>query len=280
MASSEIARIKARAKSRKKINDVYEDSLRAYVVHYSCQSFYDNPSGTSKRVTSVAVRNLQSAQTKSWSIHQSAELVGELHSITDNLDRHEMRMLEGYFGFLEAHRDATFIHWNMRDENYGFAALEHRFRVLGGQPFELLDDRKLDLAREVVSLYGLGYVPHESPTGKKGRLMVLVEKNHMADIGALQGQEEAEAFERGEYLKLHQSTLRKVDILHNIFDRVHAKTLKTDASFADKYGIHPVAIAEVVKNHWLTTVLLLLAAICGAVVKYSNFFSWLWPSHK
>jgi hypothetical protein len=47
-------------------------------------------------------------------------------------------MLDGYFAFVEAHRDSTFIHWNMRDENYGFAALEHRYRVLGGVRLTIL----------------------------------------------------------------------------------------------------------------------------------------------
>lgn len=39
----------------------------------------------------------------------------------------------------------NFLHWNMRDINYGFAAIEHRFSVLGGKPFILADNRKYGL---------------------------------------------------------------------------------------------------------------------------------------
>ncbi|MBC1300093.1 hypothetical protein GNF11_35475 [Nostoc sp. UCD122] len=46
------------------------------VIHYSCESFYDRPDGSSPRITSIAVRNLESGQTTSFSIHQVAERKG------------------------------------------------------------------------------------------------------------------------------------------------------------------------------------------------------------
>ena len=277
MSSSEISRIKERSKSRKQINEIYDNSIRTYLIHYSCESFYENSTGGSTRVTSIAIRNLKSAQTKSWSIHKSAELNGQLDSIQQNIDDLEKSMLDGYFTFLEAHRDHTFIHWNMRDENYGFAALEHRYRVLGGTPFELNDDKKVDLARELVTLYGRKYAPHTSPKGRKGRLMSIVEMNNIADIDALPGAEEADAFIKGEYLKLHQSTLRKMDILANIFDRIHDKSIKTNATFMDTYGIHPIAILELAKNNPLVTGLIFLSSIGIAIINYSKIFAWIKP---
>lgn len=275
MSSSELSRIKERSKSRKQINEIYDNSIRTYLIHYSCESFYENSTGGSTRVTSIAIRNLKSAQTKSWSIHKSAELNGQLDSIQQNIDDLEKSMLDGYFAFLEAHRDHTFIHWNMRDENYGFAALEHRYRVLGGTPFELNDDKKVDLARELVTLYGRKYAPHTSPKGRKGRLMSIVEMNNIADIDALPGAEEADAFIKGEYLKLHQSTLRKMDILANIFDRVHDKSIKTNATFMDTYGIHPIAILELAKNNPLVTGLIFLPSTGIAIINYSKIFIWV-----
>lgn len=76
MASSELLRVRRRSQSKKDVNKAYENALRNYIVHYSCESFYDNTSGQSRRVTSIAVRNLDSAQTQSWSLHSSAELLG------------------------------------------------------------------------------------------------------------------------------------------------------------------------------------------------------------
>jgi hypothetical protein len=36
-----------------------------------------------------------------------------------------------------------YLHWNMRDINYGFAAIEHRHRVLDGSPVIVEMTRRL-----------------------------------------------------------------------------------------------------------------------------------------
>jgi L-rhamnose mutarotase len=271
MASSEIVRIQQRKMNRRSIDKAYENSFQSYLIHYSCESFYDNISGQSRRVTSIAVRNLSSAQTHSWSIHKSAELLEMLDVMNENLDKLEKHMLKDYFTFLENHASYLFIHWNMRDEAYGFQAIEHRYRVLKGKPYILQDDRKLDLARVLVALYGRNYAPHESASGRRGRLMSLIEMNNIADTDALQGEEEAQAFKNGKYLELHRSTLRKVDAFANIIDRVHAGSLKTDAGFMDRYGIHPVAIIDAAKNHPLIAGLTLIGTIASATYSISKW---------
>jgi hypothetical protein len=310
MSSSEISRIRERSKNRKKLNEIYDDSINAYLIHYSCESFYAAPGqpavGGSTRVTSIAVRNLKSGQTKSWSIHKSAELKGQLANLaailpaavpttgqvaaseaapvtgipaeilSATLDPLERDMLDGYFSFLATHTESTFIHWNMRDDNYGFSALEHRYKVLGGTPTVLLDQRKFDLARELVTLYGLKYAPHTAPSGRKGRLMSIIEMNHITNVDALQGAEEAAAFVNGEYVKLHRSTLRKVDVLASVFDRTHDKNLKTNASFTDKYGIHPVAIIELAKNNPFVSMFIFISTVGVALLNYEKILKhWL-----
>lgn len=69
--SSAMERLKNRKKNRKYIEDIYLDKSNTYVIHYSCQSFYDNTK--SVRVTSIGVRNLESAQTHYWSIWHASE---------------------------------------------------------------------------------------------------------------------------------------------------------------------------------------------------------------
>lgn len=90
---SELDKIKDRKKSRALIEDLYQESNRVYVIHYSCESFYENATGESKRVTSIAIRNLKSGQTKSWSIHKEAELNKKLDRIQSELDKFEKSML-------------------------------------------------------------------------------------------------------------------------------------------------------------------------------------------
>jgi hypothetical protein len=72
------------------------------VIHYSCESFYDRPSGASPRITSIAVRRLGSGQTTSFSIHQVAERHGhDLEKIDPSYDTFERQMLEEYFSFVD-----------------------------------------------------------------------------------------------------------------------------------------------------------------------------------
>jgi hypothetical protein len=129
-----------------------------WIVHYSCESFYDRADGSSPGVTSIAVRNVASAQTESFSIHQIAERKQvSFAQIIEKYDELEKIMLREYFEFLKRNSGLSFIHWNMRNSQYGFSAIEHRMRVLGGNPFVLDSDRKFDLPRILTEIYGHKY---------------------------------------------------------------------------------------------------------------------------
>src|SRR5207248_264499 len=108
-----------------------------------------------------------------FSIHQIAEErhvpLNAIHERYDELEKH---MLDRFFEFLRVRLHMNWIHWNMRDVNYGFAAIEHRYRVLGGVPIQIAEDRKFDLARALVDLYGVRYIGHP-------RLENLIKKNKM-----------------------------------------------------------------------------------------------------
>ncbi|MDM9555974.1 MULTISPECIES: hypothetical protein [Pseudomonas] len=275
VVGSEIDRVKDRSASRQLVEKLFQDAHRVFVVHYSCESFYENATGASLRVTSIAIRNLKSAQTKSWSLHATAELLGMLESMPTNLDNIEKRMLDGYFEFLRTHADCQFLHWNMRDNNYGFYAVEHRHRALGGNPYELQDANKHDLARILVSLYGHRYAPHSDSAGRRGRIMGLAELNNITDKDALTGEQEAAAYVAGDFLTMHRSTLRKLDMFANFFDRAHQKTLKTTSTWMDRVGVHPVAVIEWAKSHPLITGLLLLGSVLGAVTSFGKFWTWV-----
>jgi hypothetical protein len=69
------------------------------------------------------------------------------------------------------------------------------------------------------------------------------------------GVEEASA------LKLHRSTLRKVDILANIFGRTLDKNCVTQSSSWEARAISPQTIAEMMAEHWRWTVVAIISAI-------------------
>lgn len=156
----------------------------------------------------------------------------------------------------------------MRDGNYGFSAIEHRFQVLGGDPYVVPDDKKFDIARALVALFGRQYTPH----GEFGRFHALIELNSMTDKSALTGKQEADAFEAGEYIKLHQSTLRKVDCMSNIVERAIDGSLITNATWKDKYGAHPKALVEYVREHWLWSIIVMMAVGTGLAGRIIGWF--------
>jgi len=171
----------------------------------------------------------------------------------------EKEMLDEFGQFLQRNFHCAWVHWNMRDINYGFQAIEHRDRVLGGTPPQRLpEERKFDLARALISIYGVGYAGHP-------RLETIVKLNKITDKSFLVGKDEAAAFDSGEFVKLHQSTLRKVDILANLFGRTLDGSLKTNASWWEARGIHPQAIAEFLSEHWAWTLLAALGSIASIV---------------
>ena len=260
--SKELMKFKNRKKAEKVIEDVYADIAHALIVHYSCESFYDITDGRTPRITSIAIRNLNNGQTESFSIHKTAEIKHiALSDIATHYDLLEKEMLTEYFDYISRHSGFTFIHWNMRDINYGFAAIEHRYKVLGGNPESIPDNKKLDLPRTLISLYGKNYIGH----GDHGRFLTLLEYNNITTKDALNGEEEALAFSKMEYIKLHQSTLRKVDCMANIYLQTVDGTLKTEARWIDRYGIHPKIIIELIKEHWVYGLVSFGLAIFGII---------------
>lgn len=265
----QLTKFRRRRAARKAFEELDRRRDMYIVLHYSCESFYDIKDGRTPRVTSIAARNFSTGQTSSFSIHKSAEQLGVLLTeITRRYDELEKHMLDEFFDFIKSRHGYSFIHWNMRDINYGFQAIEHRYKVLGGEPFTVDDSRKFDLARELINQYGPGYAPH----GENGRLHSLMDLNHITTLDALTGKQEAEAFDAGEYVTLHRSTLRKVDVMSNILERVLDGSIKTNASWQEKTGYHPAVLVELIKEHWIVGILATIIVLIGLVASLKELF--------
>lgn len=237
------ARLKKRKSAMNIVNEFTNNPSNYLIVHYSCESFYNIKNGRTPRVTSIAVRYLKTGQTKTFSIHKIAEKKNLIDEIELHYDTLEKEMLKEYFNFVKQHQNYTWIHWNMRDINYGFQAIENRYEVLGGKSINIDDNMKIDLARLMVDLYGLSYMDHP-------RLDRLIDKNHITKKDYLNGAEEALCFDNKEFVKLHQSTLRKVDILNTIIEKLSNSNLKTNAKWKEIYGVNPQGIHEMIKDCW------------------------------
>ncbi len=257
------ARLRKVKKSKSSFSTLFKSKQHCYFIHYSCQSFMTD-GNASHRITSIAIRHVESAQTESFSIFQFAEKLSiATEDIIERYEEIEKVMLDAYFKFLNEHKQYNFIHWNMRDINYGFKALEHRGEILGCNTFKLEDNKKFDLSRLLKLRFSKKYIGHP-------RLKKLVDLNEITTLNFLTGEEEAKAYEDREFLKLHQSTLRKVDIMENILSRVEDNDLKVESSIADIYGLSLAGIAKAIKEHPIYVIIILLISILSAIKKFTT----------
>jgi len=135
-------------------------------------------------------------------------------------------------------------------------------------PFKVSDDRKLDFAIALIDIYSKAYSGH----GEYGRFYNLIKINEITSRAMLNGKQEADAFEDEHFIELHQSTLRKVNCLSDILYKTLDKSLITEATFKDIYGIYPKAIVEYIKEHWLWSLLVMIAIIFGFSLNLNGLF--------
>src|SRR5450759_3305619 len=87
------------------VDSLFNDAANSWIIHYSCESFYDRPEGRSSRITSIAVRKLDTAQTLSFSIHQIAEErkipFADIEAHYDSLER---EMLDRFYAHVGHHQ--------------------------------------------------------------------------------------------------------------------------------------------------------------------------------
>ena len=241
-------RLVERAEGLDLLKEILKDKNKSVIIHYSCESFVTSH-GRTPRITSICMRYLGTAQTKSFSIHLQAQFdKKDFNNLSDiDYDGIEKKMLDEFYDFAKKYKDFKWIHWNMRDSNYGFEAIANRYRILGGEHFEIDEDRRYDFPRILGKIYTYGYEKNKPD----GRLLNLANRNNITTIDALKGVDESAAFDNKEYLKLHKSTLRKVDIIDSIIDRTDKDELKVSIEKKHIYGLTIPGLTEIVKNNWI-----------------------------
>jgi hypothetical protein len=190
-------------------------------------------------------------------VHLSAERLKIPYSqIKERYTELERDLLMDFSNFATKHLSFTWVHWNMRDSNYGFPAIYHRCRLHEIEPTEIAPTSLVDLARCLVEIYGSNYIDHP-------RLPSLMARNNITDLGYITGSSEPKAFEDGDYVGLHRSTLRKVDTFETILTRAHTGTLKTNYRWRDIYGKSAKDVIFFLKEHWAYSLLGMIMLVIG-----------------
>lgn len=204
------------------IREIKKNPENFYIIHYSCQSLYDDNEALSPRITSIAISHYATEQAVSFSTHSIAE---ELHipreNVRDRFDEVERKLLQDFYTFVRDRRDKYWTHWNMRNLTYGFEHLEHRYRVLGGNDAPVIPvERRLNLNDLLSDRYGSDYAKHP-------KMKSLMELNGGIHRHFLDGAEEVQAFQSNEFIRMHNSTLSKVGFLHSTIRKLVTGKLRT-----------------------------------------------------
>jgi hypothetical protein len=208
--------------SRTFIRQVKAHPENFYIIHYSCQSLYDDNEGLSPRITSIAVNHYATEQTVSFSTHAVAEEMGIPRcEVRNRFDEVELSLLRSFYSFTRDRRDKYWIHWNMRNLTFGFEHLEHRYRALGGVDAPIIPvERRINLNDLLADRFGSGYAAHP-------KLKSLMDLNGGAHRHFLTGEEEVQAFRNDEFIRMHNSTLAKVGFFHLVIRRLLKGKLAT-----------------------------------------------------
>jgi len=251
----------------KKIEELKNKKSRTLVIHYSCESFF-TIHGRTPRVTSIAIRNRDINTTIVFSIHLMAQIKGkDLSNLSlQDFDYLEKEMLKDFYAHLKKHQSYCWVHWNMRNANFGFEAIDNRFRILGGHPRNIEDQFRFDLPEILGLIYTYNFEKHNKPS--KGQLLNIAARNKITLQDALKGKDEADAFDNRDFLKLHMSTIRKVEMIDRILTLEEKKKLKVNVWLYKACGITPAGIIEIVRNNWILFALWsLIMAIIGMALE-------------
>jgi len=212
--------------SFKKTKEFIESNINnLLIIHYSCENLSDNNEGYSPRITSIVIHHIKSTSTHSFSIHLNAE-IKEISR--DDIESHynslEQEMLESFYSFVKDHLDHYWLHWNMKNINYGFEAIAHRYKLLTKKEPPIIDDNKrINLSSIILKKYGYDSVDHP-------KMINLMKLNDGIHRDFLSGDSEVEAFKKKEYFRLHKSTLSKVSWFNMMLNKYLYGKINTNRS--------------------------------------------------
>lgn len=207
-------------------------------------------------------------QTVSFALHAVAESLGiSKNEVESHYDEIEKVLLERFFAFLRDRREKYWVHWNMRNLTFGFEHLEQRYRSLCKiDPPSVPIEVRLNLNNILAKRYGSDYAV--DPTMKNLKLL-----NGELDKRFLDGSQEAEAFRKKEFLRMHSSTICKVEFFRHVINRAVDGKLRTQ-------GMGLLVRIDRLLESRMARVVTFMAAIAGLVslpIAIYQVILWLQP---
>ncbi|MBX9720045.1 MAG: hypothetical protein K2X81_01515 [Candidatus Obscuribacterales bacterium] len=182
------------------------------VIHYGCESWF-NVKDRPVAVSCIVIVNLANHEQVSFSLTDYSD---------DNIEEREKKLLEDFYKNIRNVPDAAYLHWNMHSSEYGFAAIDKRYKFLNASdpPYRISEGRRFDLDSLITYKYGSDFADHP-------KLATLGTLNNFNKRYSLTGKEEADKFEAKEFGDIQRSTTEKAQLILFLAGKFLDGTLQT-----------------------------------------------------
>lgn len=186
----------------KKLNDT-----NTWIIHYACDGLYDGLS-PAPNVSCIIISNLSCKFKRKFYVK---DYLGEY-----SLKESEKLLLKKFADFINENTDKYFVHWNMDSLSFGFNTISARCRELGIEINNIPNENKIDLSKIVEKL-----------ANKKLSLKQALMFNNILFDDFLNGKDELEAYNKGNYNAVLESVHDKVIGIQMLIEVINENSFKS-----------------------------------------------------
>lgn len=249
------------------IGDYVKKKSNYIFIHYARQNCFADAYEKGPRIIAIVAMNAESEQFAVFSLKKSAEKEGnDFFKLSETeQDQVEHNMLHDFFEYYNKNNDKIWLHWNMKNNNFGFSAIEDRFRSLKGNPHPFDDGKLINISVLLKKKYGINYAKDNMWNGKlMGKMYDIFVLNHITDSNILDGEREIIEYILKNIIPIEQSVLGKLKAFKIIMEKTADNVLKNRGNvLKDVYGLSVQGIAKYIQDN---AVLALIFSILGGVI--------------
>lgn len=257
--------------AHKEANSVLEDFSKKksdYIfIHYARQNCFEDAYEKGPRVIAIVVMNAENGQTMVFSLRKVADNYGcDFFEMSESgKDDIEKEMLQSFFEYAKQNTQKKWLHWNMKNNNFGFSAIEERFKNLDGEPIHFEENKLFNISVLLKKKYGTNFAKDASWNGKvMGKMYDVFSLNEIVDSQILNGEQEIKEYILKNITSIEQSILGKIKAFQVIVEKASDNDLKTRGNMIkDVYGLNVRGIAQYIQDN---AILALVFSIVGGII--------------
>lgn len=264
----------AEYKNANKIIDEYiQKKIDFMYIHYARQNCFVDAYEKGPRVIAIVVLNAKTEQMRVFSLKKSADKhnCDFFQSTNDMRDIIEKEMLQAFYDYVAENPRKKWLHWNMKNNNFGFSAIRERFENLNGNPGHFEEEDLINISVLLRKKYGTNFAQDCVWNGQlMGKMYDIFTLNEINNLNILNGEQESKEYILENITPIEQSIIEKVKAFRMTMEKVADNSLKTRGNvLKDVYGISIRGIAQYIHDNAL---LAMISSLLGAIIV--NIICW------